>query len=121
MDKKKILVIDDDPAVFYSIKMCLYDYNVIWGGSGLHGINKFKNENPELLLLDIKMADISGPDVLRVIRKSAPDLPVIIITAFPGDVNDFDQYESKIASYIVKPFDAKDILDTVKTILTKED
>lgn len=121
MNPKKILVIDDAPAVYYSVKMCLNGYQVLWGNGGLEGINKFKEEKPDLIFLDLKMADAYGIDVLKVIRQIDQEVPVIIVTAFPGDVVDLYREKLNIHSYMVKPFDVNQIRNKVESILIKED
>ena len=120
MNEKTILVIDDDPAVFYSLKVCLNTHRVSWGRGGLQGIERFKMEKPDLIILDLKMADAEGIDVLKVIRQSDVQVPVIILTAFPGDVVDIYRDELRIHSYISKPFSVDQLRQIVESAFSVE-
>lgn len=84
MDKKKILVVDDESDFLDVIKMRLEsnDYEVITAKDGEAALKKIKDEKPDAVLLDILMPGIDGLEVLRRIRKTDEKLPVYIITAF---------------------------------------
>lgn len=117
MKSKKVLVIDDEIGVFMSIKMTLDGCRVIPAHCGMEGIELFKRERPDLIFLDLKMPDIDGIDVLRIIRKLDKTTPVIVLTAFPGDVVDLYMDELNITAYFVKPFDMKKLGKEVNKIL----
>jgi two-component system, NtrC family, response regulator AtoC len=84
MPKKKILIIDDERLIRWSLaqKMTRWGYEVIEAESGAAGLRALTEENPDLLLLDMKLPDAKGTDVLENLRKNWPDLPVVMITAF---------------------------------------
>jgi len=84
MHQKKILIIDDERLVRWSLaqKMTRWNYEVVEAENGADGLRALAVESPDLLLLDMKLPDAKGTDVLEDLRKNRPELPVIMITAF---------------------------------------
>jgi len=84
MHNKKILIIDDERLVRWSLaqKMTRWGYEVVEAESAAAGLRALTEESPDLLLLDMKLPDAKGTDVLEELRKSWPELPVVMITAF---------------------------------------
>jgi CheY-like chemotaxis protein len=78
----RILVVDDETAIRKAFKNLLEDYNyeVIEATNGRECLENFPIENPDLVLLDIKMPEMDGLEVLEKITKSSPDTPVIIVS-----------------------------------------
>lgn len=98
MDKKKILVIDDEADFLDLIKIRLEatGYDVITALNGQEGLDKIKNEKPDVVFLDIIMPGMDGLEVLKKIRQDNKTLPVFIITVFSED-SQFDQQRLKSA------------------------
>ncbi|MCP3921572.1 MAG: response regulator [Desulfobacterales bacterium] len=78
----RILVVDDEPAIRNSFRNLLEDYNyqVIEASNGAECLKIFPVEKPDLVLLDIKMPEMDGLEVLQNITKASPDTPVIIVS-----------------------------------------
>ena len=119
---KHILIIDDDIGIRESLFLVLNDagYQVDTVESGEQGIEKVKNNNYDLIFLDIKMAGMDGIETLQEIRKIGKKIPVYIITAFQREY--FRQLEGAKQDgmdfeVIEKPFDRKRLLSLVKDIL----
>ncbi len=119
---KYILVIDDDIGIRESLSLVLGDagYQVDTVESGEQGIERVRNNNYDLVFLDIKMAGMDGIETLREIRKMGKKIPVYIITAFQKEY--FRQLEGAMQDgihfeVIEKPFDRKRLLSLVKDIL----
>jgi len=119
---KCILIIDDDAGIRESLFLVLGDagYQVDTVESGEQGIERVKNNNYDLIFLDIKMAGMDGIETLREIRKMGGKIPVYIITAFQKEY--FRQLEGAMQDgidfeVIEKPFDRKRLLSLVKDIL----
>ena len=87
MAKKKVLVVDDEIDFLEMIRLRLEanDYTVITAMDGNEALEKFKNEKPSAILLDILMPGMDGIDVLKSIRKSDDKVPIFIITAFSNE------------------------------------
>lgn len=120
MEKKKILIVDDDENIaelisLYLIKEC-FDTEIALNGE--EALDKFKSYQPQLILLDIMLPGIDGYDVCREIRKSS-NVPIIMLSA-KGEV--FDKVLGlKIGAddYMVKPFDSNELVARVQAILRR--
>lgn len=120
MDKKKILIVDDDENIaelisLYLLKEC-FDTEI--AANGEDALEKFKEYRPNLILLDIMLPGIDGYDVCREIRKDS-DVPIIMLSA-KGEV--FDKVLGlKIGAddYMVKPFDSNELVARVQAILRR--
>ncbi len=120
MDKKRILIVDDDENIaelisLYLIKEC---FDTEMAANGEEAIEKFKSYRPHLILLDIMLPGIDGYDVCREIRKSS-NVPIIMLSA-KGEV--FDKVLGlKIGAddYMVKPFDSNELVARVQAILRR--
>jgi len=123
MDKKKILVVDDEPDFLKMIKMRLEvnNYEVILSDNGEDALIKIKEERPDAVLLDILMPGLDGLEVLKTIRKHDANLPVFIITAF-SDEKRFELAEKFHASgFIAKTGDLKREVENITAILRVAD
>ena len=115
MPKKKILIIDDERLIRWSLarKMMGWGYEVVEAESGAAGLQALTDETPDLLLLDMKLPDAKGTDVLEDLRKNWPELPVIMITAF-GVIEDVVTAMRRGAyDFITKPIDDAKLQSTV--------
>jgi len=120
----KILVVDDESQFAEMIKMRLEanEYEVIIARSGQEGLDKAKSENPDLIVLDVMMPDISGYEACRLLKKDSQcnKIPVIICTgkALPPEVEKASR-ESKAEDYIVKPFESGVFLAKIAELLKR--
>ena len=121
MAKKKILVVDDEIELVELVKIRLEvnGYEVITANSGLEGLSKAVSELPDLIILDIAMAEMDGYAVLQKLKQEEKikDIPVIMLTAFAKMKSLFEM--EGISDYIVKPFDPQDFLSKVDKVLKK--
>lgn len=119
MDKKKVLVIDDEPDFLEMIKIRLEanGYEVIDAYDGEEGLKKAEGENPDIILLDIMMPKKDGYTLLRELKhkKATKSIPIIVLTAKPG-MRDLFGMEG-INDYIVKPFEDEELLLRIKKAL----
>ncbi len=111
--KKKILIIDDDVDMtgLLTISLEMNGYDVISAADAGDGLAKAMSDDPDLILLDIKMSGMDGHTLLRVLRKhdkKTSSIPIIILTAY-ADLRDLFELEGA-RDYIVKPFNDKDLL-----------
>lgn len=120
MEKKRILIVDDDENIaelisLYLVKEC-FETEIVLNGE--EALEKFKTFRPHLILLDIMLPGIDGYDVCREIRKSS-NVPIIMLSA-KGEV--FDKVLGlKIGAddYMVKPFDSNELVARVQAILRR--
>jgi DNA-binding response OmpR family regulator len=118
--KQKILIVDDDAHISELISLYLmkefYDTKMVYDGES--ALQEFKTWKPNLIILDLMLPGIDGYQVCREIRRSS-NVPIIIISA-KGEV--FDKVlglELGADDYIIKPFDAKELVARVKAVLRR--
>jgi DNA-binding NtrC family response regulator len=101
-----ILVIDDEPVMQDSCQQILSrrGCDVIAAGEGYSGLDSLKHQPFDVLILDIHLPDISGEEVLKSIRVLFPNLPVIVITAYPTVESAVRAMKLGAFDYIPKPF-----------------
>ena len=116
----KILVVDDDENICELLRLYLekdgYDVQIALDGEA--ALEKFRHYNPDLILLDIMMPKKDGMHVLQEIRKTS-DVPVSLITAKAESFDKLQSFDFGTDDYIVKPFDAKEVLARIKAILRR--
>ena len=111
----KILVIDDEPILRDSLEMALTSgYEVMTARTGEEGLELFRRENPDLVLLDHWLPGINGDEVLRRIREENPEIPVIIMTAQGSIDLAVNSMKMGAFDFLVKPFDLDQIEALVK-------
>lgn len=120
--RRKILIIEDEAPIAdlirYSLKKEGYIVNV--ESNGNHGINAVKTFNPDLIILDLMLPDISGFDVCRMIANEYC-IPIIILTA-KNDINDkILGIELGADDYITKPFDMRESIARIKAVFRRID
>jgi DNA-binding NtrC family response regulator len=103
---KKILAIDDEHIVRISCQRALSgdDYEVKTASSGRDGLDLLEKEHFDLVLLDIKMPDMDGIEVLNKIKSEWPDTSVIMITGFSTVETAVKTLKLGAYNYIEKPF-----------------
>jgi DNA-binding NtrC family response regulator len=115
MNKKKILVVDDEADFLEVIRIRLESsgYEVIISMSGEDALKKIKEESPSAVLLDILMPGIDGLEVLKRIRKIDENLPVYMITAFSTEERFKAANKLGASGFIVK---TDDLAKQIKSI-----
>jgi two-component system sensor histidine kinase/response regulator len=117
-----ILVVDDNEMNVELLSNMLerYHYRVVTSLSGQESLNLVKEENPELVLLDINMPQMSGYEVCRRLKASpeTADIPVIFISALDDTDNIVQGFDAGGVDYILKPFKFREVLARVETQLT---
>ena len=116
----KIMVVDDDQNICELLRLYLEkeDYTVVIANDGKQALEMFTKENPDLMLLDIMLPGLDGWQVCREIRKKS-QCPIIMLTA-KGEV--FDKVlglELGADDYVVKPFEAKEVVARIKAVLRR--
>jgi two-component system cell cycle response regulator len=122
---KKILVIDDLPENVFMLQDRLEHegFEVLTAYDGYTGIDKAKNELPDLILLDVMMPDITGLEVCKILvnEPTTKDIPIILVTAKSGAEDTKEGLEAGAFDYIKKPFNRIELLARVKSALKLSD
>lgn len=118
---QKLLVADDDNEIRELLEFDLSHsgYVVDIAKDGEEALNKAIKENYDLILLDVMMPKMNGFDVCKNIRKTKPDIPILMLTA-KGTILDKTQgFDSGADDYIVKPFDIQEVLLRVRALVRR--
>ena len=120
MPNEKILVVDDDTNICELLRLYLEKegYVVKIVNDGVSAINAFKQENPDLTLLDIMIPKLDGWQVCREIRKFT-DKPIIMLTAKGETFDKVLGLELGADDYVTKPFDTKEVVARIKAVLRR--
>jgi len=119
-DKKRILIVEDDDDIIKVHQQLLSDlFTVIVKPSGMRAISYLRgNPDIDLVLLDIKLPDISGIEVLKEIKKIKPCVPTIIITAFGSENIAVKAFRCGARDYVKKPFNNDELLRRINFCLS---
>ena len=116
--KPRVLVIDDDPLIRRSCQRILrQDYDVQLAASGLEGAALAEGGAFDLALVDLKLPDIGGMDILRLAPDKFPDLPVIMITGYSTIKSAVEAVKVGAYDYIAKPFTPDELVAAVEKAL----
>lgn len=115
----RVLVIDDELIVRMSCERTLSEagYNVRSASGGKEGLELLEKDNYDLLLLDLKMPDMDGLEVLRVLRNRWPDTKVIIITGYGTDQTSEQTQKEGAHNFLEKPFTPDSLLSITQLTL----
>ncbi|HAM39384.1 MAG: hypothetical protein A2474_01720 [Elusimicrobia bacterium RIFOXYC2_FULL_34_12] len=116
---KTIISVEDEKPLSEIIcdELSESGYKVFSANSGKECMELLKTITPDLVILDIKLPDTSGLQILQEIRRKSATLPIIMCSAYDSFKADYEVWSSKIADYIVKPIDLDDLKNKVKIIL----
>ena len=120
MVHKSILVVDDESEMRLALKEVLNrcGYWVTTAENGADALDKFRQNIFNLVITDIKMGKISGMEVFREVKKMAPEIPVVLITAYGSITDAVSAMKEGASDYIVKPFSYDDLEEVVKKTLS---
>ena len=115
--KKKILIVDDEEVIrmLYGEELEEEGYTVVTAGSGHGLIEMIGQEKPDLVVLDIKMAEHDGLDLLQDIRKDFYNIPVILCSAYSSFKGDLKSIAADY--YVVKSADLSELKQKIKMAL----
>lgn len=119
MDKKKqILLVDDDESIqlLYRDELEEEGYAVDSASNGVEALEKFRENPPDLVVLDINMPEMSGIEVLRQMKELCATMPVILNSAYQEYKQDFGSWASE--AYVVKSVNMDELKSTIRKYLS---
>lgn len=122
MSDIKVLIVDDDENICELISLYLKKegYITVCGNDGEEALSKFKTSQPDLIILDVMLPKIDGIRVCREIRASS-NVPIIMLTAKGETFDKVLGLEMGADDYLVKPFEAKELVARIKAVLRRFD
>ena len=124
-NNKHILCIEDEPEMIDLIRLILgrRGFNVIGAAGGKEGLEKVRQEPPDLILLDLMMPDMDGWEVYQQIKADdkTKGIPVIVVTAKAQSIDKvLGLHIAKVDDYIAKPFSPQELLASVDKVFGAE-
>lgn len=121
MEKKKILVVDDQVDLVKTIQFALEmeGYEVLVSYNGEDALNQARRENPDLILLDIMLPKLDGYKVCRLLKfdEQFKHIPILMLTAKTQEKDKILGVETGADEYITKPFDIDELIGKIKKYL----
>jgi two-component system response regulator (stage 0 sporulation protein F) len=113
----KILIVDDEEHIrfLYSEELSEAGYEVITADSGYKLMERIEEEKPDLIVLDIKMVDYNGLDLLQDIRNKFYNMPVVLCTAYDTFKEDMKSIAADF--YVIKSFDLSELKSKIAMAL----
>ncbi len=117
---EKILIVDDDTNICELLRLYIEKegFNVIIANDGASAVKIFREQQPDLMLLDIMLPKLDGWQVCREVRKFS-DKPIIMLTAKGETFDKVLGLELGADDYVVKPFDTKEVVARIKAVLRR--
>lgn len=114
-----ILVVDDESEMRSALSHALTreGFAVESAVSGTKALSKIKKDSVSLVITDLKMPEMTGMELLGAVKKIAPEIPVIVITAYGSIHNAVEAMQAGAADYLLKPFSFEVLGTTVKRVL----
>ena len=121
MARERILVVEDERAVARGLEYALASegYVVLWANSGARALELARARDPHLVLLDIRLPDISGFDVCRQLRGEGRRMPILMLTARDEETDVVLGLELGADDYVVKPFSLRQLLSRIRALLRR--
>jgi two-component system, OmpR family, response regulator VicR len=121
---KCILCIEDEPEMIDLIRLILgrRGFEVKGANGGVEGLKMIRQENPDLVLLDLMMPDMDGWEVYQQMKadEKTKRIPVIVVTAKAQSIDKvLGLHIAKVDDYIAKPFSPQDLMNSVEKVLNK--
>lgn len=115
-EKPRILVVDDDPIVCKSLEDIFKDegYYVTVTTSSYQALERMKRDSFNILIVDLKLPDINGIELITAARAIDPEILAIIITGYPSIETAVESIKTSAYDYIIKPLDPDEVIATVK-------
>ena len=124
MEKKKILLVDDEKALTYSIKLLLesYQFEVETAHDGQAALDISRRKKYDLIILDLMLPSLDGHKICRMLKFDVKyrHIPIIILTARYKKADEDLSYEVGADAFITKPFELQTLINTVKKLLNIE-
>ncbi|MCY4409590.1 MAG: response regulator transcription factor [Caldilineaceae bacterium] len=121
MQRERILIVEDEPAVARGLEYALKaeGYKVFWAKSGAEALELTRREQPDLITLDIRLPDLSGYDVCRALRSQNHRQPILMLTAKDEELDKVLGLELGADDYMVKPYGLRELVSRIRALLRR--
>ncbi|MHC4234582.1 MAG: response regulator transcription factor [Planctomycetota bacterium] len=121
MKRRRVVVIEDEAAIRRGIvdTLKMAGYEPIEAADGRTGLSEGRRVGVDLVLLDLRLPKLAGAEVLAELRKTHPNLPIIILTARGSEEDRVRGLKGGADEYVVKPFSARELLARIEAVLRR--
>ena len=121
MAGESILIVEDERAVARGLEYALQDegFIVLYAETGGEALELARMQDPDLILLDIRLPDISGFDVCRQLRQEGKRQPILMLTALDEPVDKVLGLELGADDYVVKPYNLRELIARIRALLRR--
>ena len=121
MNKRRIVIVEDEPAIRTGIvdMLDMAGYDPVEAADGPSGLAEGRRVGVDMVLLDLRLPKMDGLEVLAELRKTHPNLPVIILTARGSEDDRVRGLRGGADDYVVKPFSARELLARVEAVIRR--
>jgi DNA-binding response OmpR family regulator len=121
MAGERILIVEDERAVARGLEYGLEreGFEVLWADTGQRALDLARTHDPQLILLDIRLPDLSGFDVCRRLRAQGRRMPILMLTARDEEVDKVLGLELGADDYVVKPFSLRELISRIRALLRR--
>jgi len=118
--RQRILIVEDEGSLADSVRYNLEreGYAVTVAADGRRALERFREESPSLVILDLMLPEVSGLDVCRSIRAGS-DVPIIMVTAKDSEADKVAGLELGADDYVTKPFSVRELVSRVRALLRR--
>jgi DNA-binding response OmpR family regulator len=119
----KILIVEDEPDMVMGLRdnFEFEGYEVITASDGATGLERAREHNPDLVVLDIMLPRLSGLEVCKTLRSEGREMPILMLTARGQEIDKVVGLELGADDYVTKPFSIREVLARVRAILRRSE
>jgi len=116
-----VLIVEDERAVARGLEYALSKegFTVLWADNGRRALELVRKEDPRLVLLDIRLPDMSGFDVCRQLRQEGKRQPILMLTARDDELDKVLGLELGADDYVVKPYNLRELIARIRAQLRR--
>jgi DNA-binding response OmpR family regulator len=117
----RILIVEDEKAVARGLEFALQveGFEVLYAENGQSALNLARTQHPQLILLDLRLPDISGFDVCRQLRQDGLRQPILMLTALDDPIDKVLGLELGADDYVVKPYNLRELIARIRSLLRR--
>ena len=115
--RRRVLFVEDEPALRFSYERFFRNrFDVAFAATGAEAMSQLEATRPDVLILDMRLPDTDGVDLLRRVRELRPEIPVFITTAYVSMEPRLRVLDLPFNGYLVKPFELRDLGDRIDAL-----
>ncbi len=117
LQRRRVLFVEDEPALRFSYERYFRDrYDLAFAATGAEALAQLRAVRPDVLVLDMRLPDTDGVDLLRRVREESPGIPTFITTAYVSMEPRLRVLDLPFEGYLVKPFELRDLGDRIDAL-----